>query len=134
MPVIASSSPLSSPSREGHVLLHQKRFQDWDSLPQMRAATAQETVIIARDSSGLTSQTGTTHPPWTLGWASICLSSAHNGRREGVLKNRKGVYFPQGGGNTDSRKSQTPTFWGMFGGLNELKYMTSAQHFKVLSK
>ena len=97
MPVIASSSPLSSPSREGHVLLHQKRFQDRDSVPQRCPTTAQEAVIVARDSSGLTSQTGTTHPPWMLGCSSICLSSAHNGRREGVLKNRKGVYFPQGG-------------------------------------
>ena len=55
--------------------------------------TAQEAVIVAGDSSGLTGQTGITHPPWMLGWASICLSFAHNGRGEDVLKNRKGVSF-----------------------------------------
>lgn len=93
------------------MLLHQKRFQDWDSVPQI-VLQLQETVIVARDSSGLTRQTGTPH--LGLGWAGICLSSAHNGRREGVLKNRKGVYFPQGVGSTDRRKSTLP-----FGGCLE---------------
>lgn len=50
MPVTDSSSPLSGPSREGHVLLHQqKRFQDQGLLPQKRPKAAQEAVIVARE-------------------------------------------------------------------------------------